>query len=684
MNGWDGNSVSINEDNSGLILAPQVGAGTKNASDNSFTGVFMGTMKETGKDETEYGLFGYQGGERTITLSATDGSARFGKAGSGQIVIDPSKRVALISSGDYSEEDKKGMQINLSEPSIKWGNGNFEVDKDGQIWATQYATKNMKFTSSSVEGLDDQLDNLDTNIKDINSSINYLDVILPTNNITVETDTTRTPIHTATKTLECVTTYKGVVVKPSITIQGTHPGITNVFSTYDTERGVTILSFHVDSSVAITDTTNNYNITFSYNSATDCSPVTKIISVLVIERGRDGTSVNIKGTETNITTLCQNHSSGNTLGDGYILADNGTGISGHLFVYTNDGKGNGSLPNDWKDVGKIQGNDGTDGRGVQSIEYEYLTNNSPIKPSTSDSNWDIAMETPTENNRYLWQKEIITFIESDGTQTPQETVFLLAVYGKSGNGISSTEIKYQEWTDATTTPGGDWLDNPPEVTPGNYLWTRIRITYTDNPTPSDSYSITYIGKDGESGVDGVGVKSLTEYYALAEAQPTINDEEWQSFVPTYVEGLFYWKKIVTEWTDSAVESTIVIIRDDALTTANQNAAVAKSTADKAKETADETERLRGKLELTVEKNLEAAIKEIYMEYCQTPYEWIEKPANNESYTYEAGIIYYSKSVEVSSGNITYYKTRPTLNENNTFEFPVYVKQNPIPPTAESN
>jgi hypothetical protein len=73
-----------------------------------------------------------------------------------------------------------------------------------------------------------------------------------------------------------------------------------------------------------------------------------------------------------------------------------------------------------------------------------------------------------------------------------------------------------------------------------------------------------------------------------------------------------------------------------------------------------------------------------MEYCQTPYEWIEKPANNESHTYEAGIIYYSQSVEASSGNISYYKTRPSLNENNTFKFPVYIKQNPIPPTEESS
>jgi hypothetical protein len=182
---------------------------------------------------------------------------------------------------------------------------------------------------------------------------------------------------------------------------------------------------------------------------------------------------------------------------------------------------------------------------VQSIEYEYLTNNSSIKPTPEDSNWKNAMVTPTEDNRYLWQKEIITFIEPDGTATLQPTILLLAVYGKTGKGISATEIKYQEWTNATTIPSGEWLDNPPEVTPGNYLWTRIRITYTDSSTPSDSYSITYIGKDGESGVDGISVKSLTEYYAISASQPAINSALWNTSIPAYEKGLSYWKKTVT-------------------------------------------------------------------------------------------------------------------------------------------
>lgn len=469
MNSWDGNSISVGDnDGKQLILAPQVGAGTKDDATNQFTGVFMGSIKEAGKDKEEHGLFGYSGGERTIALSSTDGSARFGRAGLGQIVIDPSTNQALITSGNYNEDEGKGMAINLSEPSIKFANGNFEVDKDGQIWATQYATKNMKFDSSSVNGLDDRLDNLDTTVEDLNATINYLDVVLPTNNVTVETDTLRMPTHTDTKTIECLTTYKGTIIKPTVKIEGSHPGITNVSSSYDTERGLTILSFHVDSTQAISDATNNYNVTFSYNKE-NCSPVTKIVSILVIEKGKDGTSVNIKGTEKNIADLCKNHPSGNILGDGYVLEDDGNGETGHLFIFTNEGGGNGGLAADWKDVGRIQGTDGVNGRGVQSITYQYLTNNSSIKPSATDTQWKDIMSVPTEDKRFLWQKEIITFVEVDGQLTEQDTVLLLAVYGESGNGITKTEVGYQIWTDGTTIPTGTWLPNPPETQAGDYL-----------------------------------------------------------------------------------------------------------------------------------------------------------------------------------------------------------------------
>jgi len=40
INGWDGNSIDIDDDG-GVVLAPQVGAGRKEP-DNTFTGVLMG------------------------------------------------------------------------------------------------------------------------------------------------------------------------------------------------------------------------------------------------------------------------------------------------------------------------------------------------------------------------------------------------------------------------------------------------------------------------------------------------------------------------------------------------------------------------------------------------------------------------------------------------------------------
>lgn len=106
LNGWDGNHVEINE-NGGFILAPQVGAGKKEQ-DNSYTGVFMGTVREAGSNVEEVGLYGYHKGTRTIALDTKDGSARFGKQGAGQIIIDPSsadyngKGTARIYSNDYS------------------------------------------------------------------------------------------------------------------------------------------------------------------------------------------------------------------------------------------------------------------------------------------------------------------------------------------------------------------------------------------------------------------------------------------------------------------------------------------------------------------------------------------------------------------------------------------------------
>lgn len=133
LNGWDGNSIQV-DSTGGFILAPQMGAGRKE-SDNSFTGMFLGEVKESSYASKEVGIFGYNHGQRSIFLNAETGSAAFGIANQGQIIIDPTDGRATIRSGNYIN-GSSGMEIDLTAPSIKYGNGNFYVDENGELNAS--------------------------------------------------------------------------------------------------------------------------------------------------------------------------------------------------------------------------------------------------------------------------------------------------------------------------------------------------------------------------------------------------------------------------------------------------------------------------------------------------------------------------------------------------------------------
>lgn len=135
LNGWDGNSIQLNA-NGDTILAPQVGAGSKDQN-NTFTGVLMGNVKT--KTSDDIGLFGYDRGNRSIFMDAKTGKTVLGKAGAGQITIDPSQNTARIYSGNYNYSPGttagKGMEIDLTDPHIRFGSGHFSVDNAGNITA---------------------------------------------------------------------------------------------------------------------------------------------------------------------------------------------------------------------------------------------------------------------------------------------------------------------------------------------------------------------------------------------------------------------------------------------------------------------------------------------------------------------------------------------------------------------
>ena len=170
LNSWDGNSIEIDKEGNGAILAPQMGAGKKQ-SDNSFTGVLMGQIDVNTADskigsDGDTGIMGYHQGERSIFLDAKTGNATFGKQGAGQIKITATSGQGTIQSGDYNTTDKKGMKIKFSStgtgteagPYIKFGSGNFSVDKDGNIVAKGGGTiANWKIGNDALTSQDNRV-----------------------------------------------------------------------------------------------------------------------------------------------------------------------------------------------------------------------------------------------------------------------------------------------------------------------------------------------------------------------------------------------------------------------------------------------------------------------------------------------------------------------------------------------
>ena len=135
INSWDGTSISL-ADNKGIILAPQIGAGTKN-DENEFSGVVMG--KDSTQDKT--GLYGYENGINTFALME-DGKAIFGTKK--QITIDGEN--AQITGKNSGADNGQYMTINL----VNLGNGTYAI-QIGDKFLVDYEG-NLTCTNAAVSG----------------------------------------------------------------------------------------------------------------------------------------------------------------------------------------------------------------------------------------------------------------------------------------------------------------------------------------------------------------------------------------------------------------------------------------------------------------------------------------------------------------------------------------------------
>lgn len=205
--------------------------------------------------------------------------------------------------------------------------------------------------------------------------------------------------------------------------------------------------------------------TWSNNKTTE-----NITYTYIGKDGKDGTSVTIKGSKNSTSEL---PTSGNTLGDGYI-------IGGYLWVYTGTSKSDTTHARGFENVGKIQGDPG-------AAATQYYTHIAWKKA-------DGTFATNPNGGDYVYIGVLVDTNPTDSTD-PSKYEWSY-IKGATGDGIKSTEVTYKIGSSGTTPPEGTWDTNVPNITDEKpYLWTRTIFKYT-NGSSVTSFSVATRGTKG--------------------------------------------------------------------------------------------------------------------------------------------------------------------------------------------
>ena len=192
---------------------------------------------------------------------------------------------------------------------------------------------------------------------------------------------------------------------------------------------------------------------------------------------------------------------------------------------------------------KIKGEDGV---GLESTEIFYVGSTNGQTPP--ESGWQTTVPNVPQG-QYMWTKIVWTY--SDDSIKTAYSVGKIGANGTNGNdglpgkdgvGIADTLIEYAVNTSGTVRPTSGWSTNTPSVPQGQYLWTRITWTYTDNTT-EQGYIVARQGANGTNGKDGVSVKTITTTYQAGTSGTTPPTGAWLPTPPAVAENQFLWTKI---------------------------------------------------------------------------------------------------------------------------------------------
>lgn len=120
---------------------------------------------------------------------------------------------------------------------------------------------------------------------------------------------------------------------------------------------------------------------------------------------------------------------------------------------------------------------GDAGTSVVSVDVWYYV--SDYSTHLSGGTWSTNQPTWTDG-KYIWFKTVTGYSNGETTESEPACITGSAGYsGADGVGISTIEEQYYLSTSDEETTGGSWSDTPTWES-GKYLWSRLRITYTDD------------------------------------------------------------------------------------------------------------------------------------------------------------------------------------------------------------
>lgn len=116
----------------------------------------------------------------------------------------------------------------------------------------------------------------------------------------------------------------------------------------------------------------------------------------------------------------------------------------------------------------------------------YAGDTLPASPTDEDLDELWSSIAPTiHGTDYLWQRSRVTYVDADVLRGTPSCISSITERVEVATNLSNLSNEYYLSTSKTELVGGAWSTSVPALSPGHYIWTRIKMETTDG---SSSYS----------------------------------------------------------------------------------------------------------------------------------------------------------------------------------------------------